>query len=228
MNSPRSVSADGALAIREPTEPTTDSRVRTRSAVGATTHHEIPGTEAAFRTRFRRVPDGEAAGARYRWAVTNAERDQDAPTPVEVLTEEGPALRDATEVAARAARDATDAADARARFQDEPLPILDADARIGRHLDRGEGVHSVRASAILHAPGGDRALGYGGTLYLTSRRLVHLGQVNMSVQLTDIVETSLAGERLLIALRDGEGLAFDLDRPRRLRAELAAAMRALR
>ena len=181
-----------------------------------------------IRTEFRRVPDGRGGRGRYCLRVTNAERDQDATTPVEVLTEEGPALRDATEVATRAARDATDAADARARFQDEPLPIIDADARIGGHLDRGEGVHSVRASAILHAPGGDRALGYGGTLYLTSRRLVHLGQVNMSVQLTDIVETSLAGERLLIALRDGEGLAFDLDRPRRLRAELAAAMRALR
>jgi len=86
----------------------------------------------------------------------------------------------------------------------------------------------VRGSAILHAPGGDRAHGYGGTLYLTSRRLIHLGQVIMSVPLTDIVETSLAGERLLLALRDGEGLALDLDRPRRLRAELAAAMRALR
>ena len=160
--------------------------------------------------------------------MTDAERDQDASTRVETLTEEGPALRDAAEVATRAARDATDAAAARLRFQDEPLPILEPDARIAKHLDRGEGVHSVRASAILQAPGGDRALGYGGTLYLTSRRLVHLGQVIMSVQLTDIVETSLAGERLLVALHDGEGLAFDLDRPRLLRAELAAAMRAAR
>ena len=50
----------------------------------------------------------------------------------------------------------------------------------------------------------------------------------VTVQLTDIVETSLAGERLLLALRNGEGMAFDLDRPRLFRAEIAAATRALR
>lgn len=49
----------------------------------------------------------------------------------------------------------------------------------------------------------------------------------MTVQMTDILETSLAGERLLLTLRDGEGFVGDLDRPRELRAEIAAAMRAL-
>ncbi|HEX7196196.1 MAG TPA: hypothetical protein VF364_05095, partial [Candidatus Limnocylindria bacterium] len=58
--------------------------------------------------------------------------------------------------------------------------------------------------------------------------LVHLGQVIMTVQLTDIVESSLAGERLLLSLRGGEGIAIDLDRPRLLRAEMAAVTRALR
>ena len=77
-------------------------------------------------------------------------------------------------------------------------------------------------------PGGDRALGYGGTLYLTSQRLVHLGQVVVSVQLTDIEETSLAGELLLLSLREGEGISLDLDRPRVLRAEIAAATRGMR
>jgi hypothetical protein len=50
----------------------------------------------------------------------------------------------------------------------------------------------------------------------------------MSVQLTDIVETSLAGERLLLTLREGEGLSLDVDRPRLLRAEMAEAGRGLR
>ena len=92
----------------------------------------------------------------------------------------------------------------------------------------GQLVHDLRSRAILKAPGDDRALGYGGTLYLTSRRLVHIGQVTVNVQLADIVETSLAGERLLVTLSDGEGLMLDLDRPRQLRAEVAAAIRALR
>jgi hypothetical protein len=52
--------------------------------------------------------------------------------------------------------------------------------------------------------------------------------VIVTVQLTDIVESSLAGERLLLSLRGGEGLAIDLDRPRLLRAEMAAVTRALR
>jgi len=81
---------------------------------------------------------------------------------------------------------------------------------------------------MLRAPGDDRALGYGGTLYLTSRRLVHIGQVTVNVQLRDIIETAVAGERLLVTLRDAEGLTLEVDRPRVLRTEIAAAMRAAR
>ena len=154
-------------------------------------------------------------------------RDRSADS-VDVPTEEGPALRDAGATATRVADDEARATAARARFSTEPLPVLVPDGTISAHLAQGEAVHSLRTRAILRAPGGDHALGYGGTLYLTSRRLVHLGQVEMSVQLTDIVETSLAGERLLLGLRQGEGLSLDLDRPRELRAELAAAMRETR
>ena len=92
----------------------------------------------------------------------------------------------------------------------------------------GQLVHDLRSRAILKTPGDDRALGYGGSLYLTFRRLLHIGQVTVDVRLTDIVETALAGERLLIWLNDDEGLVVDLDRPRQLRTEIAAAIRALR
>lgn len=157
-----------------------------------------------------------------------AERDQGPTISIAESTEEGPALRDASAAAERAARDEADAADARDRYRSAPPPTIEPDEAITGQLTQGEGLHSVRRSAILSVPGGDRALGYGGTLYLTSRRLIHLGQVMVTVQLTDIVETSLAGERLLLALRNGDGMAFDLDRPRLLRAEIAATMRGLR
>jgi hypothetical protein len=174
-------------------------------------------------SRYAHTPDADSLRD-----MQPAERDQD-PTPTIVgLTEEGPALRDATATAERAARDEAEAAEARERFRQSPIPTITPDEAIAARLEPDEGLHSARKSAILSVPGGDRALGYGGTLYLTSRRLVHLGQVMVTVQLTDIVETSLAGERLLLALRDGEGMAFDLDRPRLFRAEVAAAMRALR
>jgi hypothetical protein len=143
-------------------------------------------------------------------------------------TEEGPALRDAASAAARAADDEEAAAAARDRFRIGPIPAIDADDDVRGHLSPGEALYALRRRAILSTPGGDGALGSGGTLYLTSRRLVHLGQVVVSVNLIDIEESSLAGERLLLTLRNGEGLTLDVDRPRLLRAEMAAAGQGLR
>jgi len=154
-------------------------------------------------------------------------RDPEADT-VDGSTEEGPALRDAVAAGERIAADETEATAARDRLAIGPMEVLEPDDVIGPHLAPDERLHALRRRAILKAPGGDDALGYGGTLYLTSRRLVHLGQVVVSVQLSDILETSLAGERLLLTLRDGEGLSADLDRPRLLRAEIAEATRRLR
>ncbi|HSK94007.1 MAG TPA: hypothetical protein VLA76_08120 [Candidatus Angelobacter sp.] len=157
-----------------------------------------------------------------------AERDQDRPVGVRGSTEEGPALRDATAAAARADADETEAVATRDRLRDAPLPALEADEEIAGLLAQGEIVHGLRRSAILRAPGDDRALGYGGTLYVTSHRLIHLGQVTVNVPLSNILETELAGERLLITLREGEGISLDVDRPRVLRVEIGAALREAR
>ena len=159
-----------------------------------------------------------------------AERDRDpsASHAVGGSTEEDPALRDATTVAARAADDEEAAGAARDRFRIGPVPSIEPDEDVKSHLANDESVHALRRHAILRAPGGDRALGYAGTLYLTSRRLLHLGQVVLSVTLTEIDESSLAGERLLLSLRGGEGLALDVDMPRLLRAEMAAVLQGLR
>ena len=161
-----------------------------------------------------------------------AERDRDPSDSsdqlTDVPTEEGPALRDAAALAERAAADEAQATEARERFGIGSIAAMEPDDVVRPHLAEGELVHALRTRAILRAPGGDAALGYGGTLYLTSRRLIHLGQVVVSVRLTDIVETSLAGERLLLSLRDGEGLSLDVDRPRLLRAEISEIARGLR
>lgn len=158
-----------------------------------------------------------------------AERDRDPwPAVVDGSTEEGPALRDAATVAHNAATDEADAALARDQFRDGPLPALEPDESIVGHLTPGELVHDLRKRAILRTPGGESALGYGGSVYLTSHRLVHLGQVTVTVQLSDIVETSLAGERLLLTFPEGEGMTLDVDRPRLFRAHVAAAVRGVR
>lgn len=170
------------------------------------------------------MPDSEPRA--YRLVMHAAERDQErAAGLAQGSTEEGPALRDAAAATARAEADEREAQAARERLRGEPIPAIPPDERIAPHLHRGERVHSLRTSAILRTPGDDRALGYGGTLYLTSQRLAHIGQVTVNVQLSDIIETSVAGERLLITLRDAEGLILDVDRPRLLRTEIAAAMR---
>ena len=158
-----------------------------------------------------------------------AERDRDRSIPTsERSTEEGPALPIAAALADKAAADEADAALAREQLRDSALPTIEPDESVVAHLTEGESVHDLRTRAILMTPGGESALGYGGSLYLTSQRLVHLGQVNVAVQLTDIVETSLAGERLLLTFPRGEGMTLDVERPRHFRAQLAAAQRRLR
>jgi hypothetical protein len=131
-------------------------------------------------------------------------------------------------VAARAGEDEATAAAAREAFRLSPIEPIETDATIAPHLADGERLHALRRHAILKAPGGEGALGYGGTLYLTSRRLIHLGQVVVSVNVADIVESSLAGERLLLTLREGEGMSLDVDEPRLLRAQMAEIGRGLR
>ncbi|MCV0403827.1 MAG: hypothetical protein K5924_08955 [Chloroflexi bacterium] len=159
-----------------------------------------------------------------------SERGRDASSnPIETSTEEGPALRDARTLAERSQADEAAAREARERLMVEPMATLTPDEDIRPHLQADEVLHVLRRHAILRGPGDERALGYGGTLYLTSRRLIHLGQVVMTVQLADVLETSIAGERILLTLRDGgEGLSLDVDQPRLLRVEMASLMRGLR
>jgi hypothetical protein len=157
-----------------------------------------------------------------------------------------PALRDASEILARAASDETAAIEARARYRSEGLPAVEPDPEIALRLRAGEGVVEVRAGAML-----GRALGAGedgesagglargetqaGRLYLTTSRLVLLTRpsdspdvLELSVDLADIEELALVGERLLVSLADGSGLTIDAGRPRLLRVQVAAARAAAR
>ena len=229
MNARALCGVGGTSTIRGRTERGTDRRVRTltpRRCLYAPPVRIRSARSVHRSVHLRMLQTGALA---YRAGMHLAERDRDpSDEPVDVSTEDGPALRDAVTAAERAADDEAAATAARERFRIGPIEAMVPDDTIKSHLEQGELVYALRRRAMLRAPGGDAALGYGGTLYLTSRRLVHLGQVVMSVQLTDIVETSLAGERLLLTLREGEGLSLDVDRPRLLRAEMAEAGRGLR
>lgn len=143
-------------------------------------------------------------------------------------TEEEPALRDATELLRRIEADEAEAQAVRERLRDRAPEPLPPDGVVEAHLRDAELAYDVRRATVLRSPGSERGLGYGGTLYLTSERLIHLGGISVNIELLDIAETSLAGERLLLTLSNGDGVSLEVDRPRTLRARMAAAVRELK
>jgi hypothetical protein len=137
------------------------------------------------------------------------------------------ALRDAHKVAARIGADEAAADAERARLSTEPLPHLADGIEPRVRLRPDETVHAIRQAALLEDS--RTATPTGGTLYLTSRRLVHMGSDVREVNLRSIAETAVALERLLLVdLADGTDLAIEVDQPRLLRVQLAAARAAAR
>jgi hypothetical protein len=107
------------------------------------------------------------------------------------------------------------------------LPDLRAQVDGDLHLTDGELVHAIRYAALLEE--GENAMPTGGSLYLTSRRLVHVGNASREIGLDDIEESAVALERLLLLdLTDGSDLAIEVDQPRLLRVQLAAARASVR
>ena len=139
----------------------------------------------------------------------------------------GAALRNADDVLVRVTEDQAAADAARERYRREPPPSLPADELIGPLLLPDERVVAVRASALLERrqpiPGARAAGGIGGALYVTSRRLILVGRPVLSFGLETLQEVLFSGERLLLVLRDGQGVVLDVPQPRLLRVELAAA-----
>ena len=144
---------------------------------------------------------------------------------------EGAAVRDAQNIADRIAADEAAADEARLAYQAGGLPAIEPDAGAGALLRPGESLHAIHASALLEVPGlGDSGVQpRGGTLYLTSERLIHTATESTELPLSEIEEMAVALERLvLIRRRNGADLALEVDQPRLLRVRLAAAIAAQR
>jgi hypothetical protein len=143
-------------------------------------------------------------------------------------TSEGPAIRDARSIAARIAADEAAADEARQAYQAGGLPAIAPDDAGKAILRPSEFLHSVHANALLEETGNGAGQLRGGALYLTSERLIHAGAKTIEVPLAEIEEMAVALERLvLIRLRDGSDLAVEVDQPRLLRVQIAAAIAAL-
>lgn len=138
------------------------------------------------------------------------------------------ALRDAQAITDRIAADEHAADAERERLAHEPLPVLDAQADIVFQLAPGEQLHTERRAAFVER--GQGGPPWGGTLYLTSQRLVHIGNEAVEeVRLERISDIAVAMERLLlIELADGSDLAIEIDQPRLLRVQVSAARAAQR
>jgi hypothetical protein len=119
------------------------------------------------------------------------------------------------------------ASEARARFRTFGVEPLEADDRVRALLDPCEQVLAIRHSVAL-----DRRLGSSrtsvidsirGDLYVTTTRLVLVGEQVVTFHLDQIEDSALAGESVLLILGDGVGIVLDADRPRLLRVQIAAA-----
>jgi hypothetical protein len=119
------------------------------------------------------------------------------------------------------------ASEARARFRTFGAEPIGADDRIRELLDPCEQVLAVRHSVAL-----DRRLGSSrasaidsirGDLYVTTSRLVLVGDQVVTFDLDRIEDSALAGESVLLILDAGVGIVLDADRPRLLRVQIAGA-----
>ena len=127
--------------------------------------------------------------------------------------------------------DEASATAARERFRDEEMATLAPDPVIAPLLQPGERLLAIRRGVHLEyrlPTAGSGSADVGGDMYLTTARLVLLGCHTITIGLGDISEVEQSGSRLLLAMRDGEGMALNVDEPRLLRVEIATARAAAR
>lgn len=139
----------------------------------------------------------------------------------------GAGIRDADEILERTRQDERDAFEARERYRADGLPTIEVDEAVAQLLRADESVVDVRPAVVVSRHlRGDGTEDFPGRLYLTNQRLMLVGHEPLDVELGEIDELALAGERLLITLNDATGLSIDAARPRLLRVQIAAALSA--
>jgi hypothetical protein len=147
--------------------------------------------------------------------------------PAEPPVAPADALRDAARILERAEADEAAADEARDLHRFQPMAALEPDHRIGSVLRPGERVFAMRRHAVLDrqaaAHSTQARTPAGGALYLTSRSLILIGRQTIWLELDEIAEILLSGERLFLVMQDGEGAVLDVVEPRLLRVEIAAA-----
>ena len=144
-------------------------------------------------------------------------------------THDAIAVRDADAILDRATQDERAALELRRRLRTEPLTTIAPDAHVGDLLDAGERVIAVREAVVVERhPASAAETPRIVRLYVTTARLILVGDAPWSIPLDQIDELSVAGEQILITLVDGEGIRLDAGPPRLLRVQIAAARAGIR
>ncbi len=139
------------------------------------------------------------------------------------------AVRDAEAVVERALADEHAAIDLRQRLKSEPLPTIEPADDVAAMLAPDEQVITVRDAVVVERDRSgpspeDRLI----RLVVTTARLILIGRAARSIPFDRIDEVSVAGEKVLVSLIDGEGLSLDAGGPRLLRLQIAAARSGIR
>lgn len=141
---------------------------------------------------------------------------------------DGSAIADASHVASRIREDERGAREERQRLSSEGLVPLEADLTVAGMLRTDEHVTDVREACQAERLSGLQRVNHSGRLYVTSERLIIGGARGLEIEMRDIEELELIGERLMVRLRDGTGVGLDIPAPRVLRVRIAFALGALR
>jgi len=122
-----------------------------------------------------------------------------------------------------AAADEAAADEARLRLREQGIVPIEPDDRIGAMLAPEELVLAIRRSVSLERRKGWREPGGGlrGDLYVTTRRLVHLGRVRVEYALGDIQEAVVADSALRLVIGES-GVEIKVPDPRLLRVQVSA------
>jgi hypothetical protein len=126
--------------------------------------------------------------------------------------------------------DEAEADAARRRLRKEGIIAIEPDCQVRGLLDADELLVAIRPAVDLdrRQPGPLERHGRPGDLYVTTRRLLHLGGETVTYDLGRIREAVIAGDELMLMLDDGQGVAISTSHPNLLRVEIAAARAAAR
>jgi hypothetical protein len=153
--------------------------------------------------------------------------DQDPMPPVDRRSPVDPSEPRAT---SERVSDEAEADAARRRLRKQGIIAIEPDCQVAGHLDDDELLVAIRHAVDLNRrqPGPIERHGLPGDLYVTTKRLLHLGGETISYDLVRIREAVIAGDELMLMLDDGQGVAISTSHPNLLRVEIAAARAAAR